>query len=51
MASLIAHHAEPPPAALLGITAIPTFRHPFFNTSVLMTPEPIKDEDMPPLIP
>lgn len=46
MASLLAHHAKPPPVALLGITPIPTFRHPFFNSSVLLTPEPIKDEDM-----
>jgi hypothetical protein len=46
MANLIAHHVEPKPAAMLCITGIPTFRHAFFNSSTLLTPEPIKDEEM-----
>lgn len=46
MACLIAHHFEPPHAALLCITGIPTFRHPFFNSATLLTPEPIQYGDM-----
>ncbi|KAI0131909.1 Alpha/Beta hydrolase protein [Xylariales sp. AK1849] len=46
MACLIAHHLTPAPAAILCITGIPTFRHAFFNSSTLLTPEPIKDEEM-----
>jgi hypothetical protein len=29
----------------LSITGIPTFRHTFFNSSVLLIPEPIKEEE------
>ncbi|KAI1848128.1 hypothetical protein JX266_005841 [Neoarthrinium moseri] len=50
MANLLAHHAKTLPVALLGITGIPTFRHPFFNSSTLLTPEPIDDQDMAPYI-
>lgn len=46
MASLIAFHSEPKPAVLLSITGIPTFRHPFFSSSVLLTPTPIKDDEV-----
>jgi hypothetical protein len=46
MASLIAHHLQPKPTALLCITGIPTFKHPFFSSSVQLTPEPIKDEQV-----
>ncbi|OLN87581.1 hypothetical protein CCHL11_06108 [Colletotrichum chlorophyti] len=46
MASLTAHHTNPPPIALLSVTGITTFRHPFFNSSVLLTPEPIIEEQM-----
>jgi hypothetical protein len=46
MAALTAHHLQPPPAALLSITGITTFRHPFFNTSVLLTPKPITDDEV-----
>ncbi|KAM7183662.1 Alpha/Beta hydrolase fold [Naviculisporaceae sp. PSN 640] len=47
LASLIAHHLTPKPIALLSITGIPTFHHSFFNSSVLLTPEPIPDEEVP----
>jgi acetyl esterase/lipase len=43
LATLTGHHCQPPPIALLSITGITTFRHPFFNTSVLLTPKPITD--------
>ncbi|KAI1123411.1 alpha/beta-hydrolase [Nemania abortiva] len=39
-ATLVAHHLQPSPLALLSITGIPTFRHPFFNSSTLIPPEP-----------
>ncbi|KAJ8125803.1 hypothetical protein O1611_g7834 [Lasiodiplodia mahajangana] len=39
-ATLVAQHLQPPPLALLAITGIATFRHPFFNSSTLITPEP-----------
>ncbi|GAW11795.1 hypothetical protein ANO14919_011470 [Xylariales sp. No.14919] len=38
-AALIAHHLQPQPLALLSITGIPTFRHPFFNSSNFIAPE------------
>ncbi|TDZ49657.1 hypothetical protein CTRI78_v007969 [Colletotrichum trifolii] len=41
MAALTAHHLTPTPIALLSITGITTFRHHFFNSSVLLTPEPV----------
>ncbi|KAL0945018.1 endomembrane protein 70-like protein [Colletotrichum truncatum] len=46
MASLTAHHLTPPPIALMSITGITTFRHHFFNSSVLLTPEPIVEAQM-----
>lgn len=46
MANLVAHHAKPAPVAMLCITGIPTFRHAFFNSSTLLTPEPLTDEQM-----
>ncbi|KAH6989178.1 Alpha/Beta hydrolase protein [Ilyonectria sp. MPI-CAGE-AT-0026] len=48
--TLIAHHCTPPPLALFSISGIATFRHPFFNSSTLRTPEPILDADMAPVI-
>lgn len=39
MAGLAAHHLQPPPVALLSITGIPTFHHPFFNSSIQLTPD------------
>ncbi|KAI8305370.1 Lipase 2 [Colletotrichum sp. SAR11_240] len=46
MASLTAHHFTPSPIALLSVTGITTFRHRFFNSSVLLTPEPIAESQM-----
>ncbi|KAK3312075.1 Alpha/Beta hydrolase protein [Apodospora peruviana] len=46
LATLIAHHLTPKPVALLSITGIPTFRHPFFNSSVLIPPDPIPEADV-----
>jgi pimeloyl-ACP methyl ester carboxylesterase len=46
MACLVAHHINPPPAAILSITGISTFRHPFFNSAILLTPAPITDVEM-----
>ncbi|KAF6807715.1 endomembrane protein 70-like protein [Colletotrichum sojae] len=46
MASLTAHHFSPSPIALMSITGITTFRHRFFNSSVLLTPEPITEAQM-----
>ncbi|CAJ2512512.1 Uu.00g055270.m01.CDS01 [Anthostomella pinea] len=46
MANLIAHHVTPEPVAMLSLTGVPTFRHEFFNSSVLLTPAPIRDEDV-----
>ncbi|EQB53620.1 hypothetical protein CGLO_06635 [Colletotrichum gloeosporioides Cg-14] len=34
------------PIALLSVTGITTFRHRFFNSSVLLTPEPIAESQM-----
>ncbi|KAJ6440539.1 EKC/KEOPS complex subunit BUD32 [Purpureocillium lavendulum] len=45
-ASLIAHNCSPPPLALFSIQGINSFRHPHFNSSTLLTPEPIRDEDV-----
>ncbi|KAH7163412.1 Alpha/Beta hydrolase protein [Dactylonectria estremocensis] len=49
-AALVAHHCTPPPIALFSISGIATFRHPFFNSSTLLTPEPLADADMAPVI-
>ncbi|KAF7561955.1 hypothetical protein G7046_g2178 [Stylonectria norvegica] len=49
-AALAAHHCSPPPLALLSISGINTFRHPFFNSSTLLTPTPIDDAEMDPII-
>lgn len=46
MATLAAHHLQPPPLALFGITPITTFQHPFFSSSILLTPEPLTPELM-----
>lgn len=46
MACLTAHHLQPPPLALLSITGIPTFRHPFFHSSTLITAQPIPRADI-----
>jgi hypothetical protein len=46
MATLAAHHLHPKPIALLSITGITTFRHPFFNSSVLLTPRPILEKEI-----
>jgi hypothetical protein len=35
-----------PPVALLSITGIATFRHPFFNSSTLIPPDPITEEEV-----
>jgi pimeloyl-ACP methyl ester carboxylesterase len=45
-AAVVAHHCEPSPLALLSIEGINTFRHPFFNSSTLLTPEPLDDGAM-----
>lgn len=50
VAALIAHHCQPTPLALFSIEGINTFRHPFFNSSTLLTPEPIQDADMAAII-
>ncbi|KAL7806398.1 alpha/beta-hydrolase [Trichoderma aethiopicum] len=41
MAALIAHHCHPKPLALLSIEGINTFRHHFFNSSILIPEEEI----------
>ncbi|TFB03017.1 hypothetical protein CCMA1212_005478 [Trichoderma ghanense] len=41
MAALIAHHCHPKPLALLSIEGINTFRHRFFNSSILIPDEEI----------
>ncbi|KAH8883098.1 alpha/beta-hydrolase [Thozetella sp. PMI_491] len=46
MVTLIASHLEPKPVALLSITGIPTFKHNFFNSSYLIPPEPIEEEEV-----
>lgn len=46
MATLVAHHATPKPLALLASSGIPTFRHPFFNSSVPIAPEPTTEDDV-----
>jgi hypothetical protein len=46
MAAIIAHHSNPKPLALLSTQGINTFRHPFFNTSVLLAEEEIPPSTM-----
>jgi hypothetical protein len=46
LACLIGHHATSKPLAILSITGIPSFRHSFFESSVLLVPEPIKEEEV-----
>jgi hypothetical protein len=46
VASLIVHHAQPPPIALFSISGIATFRHPFFNSSKLNYLDGFDDVDM-----
>ena len=47
MATLVAHHyLTPPPLALLSITGIATFQHPFFSSSVCLAPKPSTEDDM-----
>jgi len=48
LATLTAHHLTPKPLALLSITGISTFQHPFFSSSTLLTPKPLTDENMAP---
>ncbi|KAK0723600.1 Alpha/Beta hydrolase protein [Lasiosphaeria miniovina] len=50
LAAIIAHHLNPKPIALLSITGIPTFQHAFFNSSTLIPPEPIREEDVEHLV-
>ena len=50
MATITAHHLAPKPLALLSITGIPTFQHPFFNSSYLIPPEPISEEEVEPYL-
>ena len=50
MATITAHHLAPKPLALLSITGIPTFQHPFFNSSFLIPPEPISEEEVEPFL-
>ncbi|KAK1829804.1 Alpha/Beta hydrolase protein [Podospora conica] len=48
-ACLLAHNPPPssrPPLALLSITGIPTFHHPFFTSSRLLPPDPIPEDDV-----
>ncbi|KAI8666932.1 hypothetical protein NCS56_00828200 [Fusarium sp. Ph1] len=44
--TLIINNCSPPPIALLGICGLHTFRHPFYNSSTLLLPEPIEDADV-----
>jgi acetyl esterase/lipase len=46
MASAIANRLKPTPLALFSISGINTFHHTFFNSSTLLTPEPIPDSDV-----
>ena len=49
LAALIAHNlptTTPSPLALLSITGIPTFQHPFFSSSRLIPPDPIAEDDV-----
>ncbi|KAF8218334.1 Alpha/Beta hydrolase protein [Mycena galopus ATCC 62051] len=46
LAALTAHHCTPKPLALLCITGIPTFQHPFFNSSHLISPDEVHHEDI-----
>ncbi|KAK1749767.1 alpha/beta-hydrolase [Echria macrotheca] len=50
LATLIAHHLTPKPLAVLSITGIPTFRHRFFNSSVLIPSEPVTEDDVAPFV-
>ncbi|OAA69703.1 pirin [Cordyceps fumosorosea ARSEF 2679] len=40
LASFLGRAASPPPLALLSIAGINTFTHPFYRSSVLLTPSP-----------
>lgn len=46
MASLVPHHLQPPPLALLSISGIATFHHPFFRSSVQLSPTPIPTSEV-----
>ncbi|KAB5540339.1 Alpha/Beta hydrolase protein [Coniochaeta sp. 2T2.1] len=46
LATLIAHHLTPKPLALLASSGIPTFRHPFFNSSHQISNDPVEDDDV-----
>ncbi|KAK3354058.1 Alpha/Beta hydrolase protein [Lasiosphaeria hispida] len=50
LATLLAHYETPKPIALLSITGIPTFRHPFFNSSKLIPPDPITEDEIEPFV-
>ena len=45
-----AHHLQPTPLAVLSLEGVSTFRHPFFNSSTLLVPEPFRDEDVADLL-
>jgi hypothetical protein len=46
VATILARHLTPKPLALLASSGIPTFRHPFFNSSVLIPAEPITEDEV-----
>ncbi|CEJ59094.1 hypothetical protein PMG11_07730 [Penicillium brasilianum] len=46
MASLVPHHLQPAPLALFSISGIATFRHPFYHSSIQLTPTPIPTSDV-----
>lgn len=48
--AMLAHHNSVKPLALLSIQGINSFRHKFFNSSTMLTPEPIPDSVMAPII-
>ncbi|KAF5134042.1 hypothetical protein E5D57_004673 [Metarhizium anisopliae] len=48
--AMLAHHNPVKPLALLSAQGINSFRHSFFNSSTMLTPEPIPDSVMAPII-
>jgi hypothetical protein len=47
---MLAHHNPVKPLALVSAQGINSFRHKFFNSSTMLTPEPIPDAVMAPII-
>lgn len=47
---MLAHHHPVKPLALLSAQGINSFRHKFFNSSTMLTPEPIPESVMAPII-